>query len=124
MNSSTTGYGVELVQDLNVVVPMSGLMNVRLNLPTFLSRSSEYNTENIDLKMFLNKEKGSIAVSQAKCITHHINIALSAKNKRFTKTFLDAVLSLQLAADVLNNTMRYYICRFLIETLKCLTNTK
>ena len=124
MNSSTTGYGVELVQDLNVVVPMSGLMNVRLNLPTFLSRSSEYNTENIDLKMFLDKEKGSIAVSQAKCITHHINIALSAKNKRFTKTFLDAVLSLQLAADVLNNTMRYYICRFLIETLKCLTNTK
>ena len=116
MNSSTTGYGVELVQDLNVVVPMSGLMNVRLNLPTFLSRSSEYNTENIDLKMFLNKEKGSIAVSQAKCITHHINIALSAKNKRFTKTFLDAVLSLQLAADVLNNSMFYYMCRWLIET--------
>ena len=120
MNSSTTGYGVELVQDLNVVVPMSGLMNVRLNLPTFLSRSSEYNTENIDLKMFLDKEKGSIAVSQAKCITHHINIALSAKNKRFTKTFLDAVLSLQLAADVLNNTMRYYMHRFLMETLKLL----
>ena len=108
MNSSTTGYGVELVQDLNVVVPMSGLMNVRLNLPTFLSRSSEYNTENIDLKMFLNKEKGSIAVSQAKCITHHINIALSAKNKRFTKTFLDAVLSLQLAADVLNILSRNF----------------
>ena len=124
MNSSTTGYGVELVQDLNVVVPMSGLMNVRLNLPTFLSRSSEYNTENIDLKMFLDKEKGSIAVSQAKCITHHINIALSAKNKRFTKTFLDAVLSLQLAADVLNNTMRYYMRRFLMETLKFPTNTK
>ena len=124
MNSSTTGYGVELVQDLNVVVPISGLMNVRLNLPTFLSRSSEYNTENIDLKMFLDKEKGSIAVSQAKCITHHINIALSAKNKRFTKTFLDAVLSLQRAADVLNNTMRYYIFRFLIETLKYLTNKK
>ena len=115
MNSSTTGYGVELVQDLNVVVPIQGLMNVKLNLPTFLSRSSEYNTENIDLKMFLDKEKGSIAVSQAKCITHHINIALSAKNKRFTKTFLDAVLSLQLAADVLNNTMRYYICRFLMD---------
>ena len=118
MNSSTTGYGVELVQDLDVVVPIQGLMNVRLNLPTFLSRSSEYNTENIDLKMFLDKEKGSIAVSQAKCITHHINIALSAKNKRFTKTFLDAVLSLQLAADVLNNTMRYYMRRFLMETLK------
>ena len=107
------------MQDLNVVVPIQGLMNVRLNLPTFLSRSSEYNTENIDLKMFLDKEKGSIAVSQAKCITHHINIALSAKNKRFTKTFLDAVLSLQLAADVLNNTMFYYMIMSFIKTLKC-----
>ena len=112
------------MQDLNVVVPIQGLMNVRLNLPTFLSRSSEYNTENIDLKMFLDKEKGSIAVSQAKCITHHINIALSAKNKRFTKTFLDAVLSLQLAADVLNNTMFYYMSRWFIETLRCPTNKK
>lgn len=101
VNSSTTGYGVELVKDLNINVPVSGLVNVRVKLPTFFTRSSEYNTESIDLKMFLDKEEGSIAVSQAKCITHHINIAMAAKNKRFTKTFLDAVLSLQLAADVL-----------------------
>ena len=69
----------------------------------------KFDTENIDLKMFLDVENGSIAVSQAKCITHHINIALSAKNKRFTKTFLDAVLSLQLAADVLNNMFSYML---------------
>ena len=97
------------MKDLNVVIPLSGSINVKLNMPTFLSRSSKYGTENIDLKMFLDVEKGSIAVSQAKCITHHINIALSAKNKRFTKTFLDAVLFLQLAADVLNNMFPYML---------------
>ena len=80
---------------------MSESINVKLHLPTFLSRSNKYDKENSELKMFFDVENGSIAVSQAKCTTHHINIALSAKHKRFTKTFLDALIVLQLAADVL-----------------------
>jgi hypothetical protein len=103
INSSTTGYGIELIKDFKVVIPMSESINIKLNLPTFLSRSNKYTKENMELKMFFDVENGSIAVSQAKCTTHHINIALSAKYKRFTKTFLDAIIVLQLAADVLHN---------------------
>ena len=103
INSSTTGYGIELIKDFKVIFPMSESINVRLNLPTFLTRSNKYTKENMEVKMFFDIENGSIAVSQAKCTTHHINIALSAKHKRFTKTFLDALIVLQLAADVLNH---------------------
>ena len=103
INSSTTGYGIELIKDFKVVIPMSESINVKLHLPTFLTRSNKYTKENMDLKMFFDTQNGSIAVSQAKCTTHHINIALSAKHKRFTKTFLDALIVLQLAADVLNH---------------------
>ena len=102
MSSTTTGYGIELVKDVKVVIPVNGVMNVRLNIPTILSRSTEYSNEDVDIKNFFDVENGSIAISQAKCTTHHINIALSAKQKRFTRTFLDAITILQQAADVLN----------------------
>ena len=102
MSSTTTGYGIELVKDVKVVIPVNGVMNVRLNIPTILSRSTEYSNEDVDIKNFFDVENGSIAISQAKCTTHHINIALSAKQKRFTRTFLDAIIILQQAADVLN----------------------
>ena len=102
MSSTTTGYGIELVKDVKVVIPIKGVMKVRLNIPTILSRSTEYSNEDVDIKNFFDVENGSIAISQAKCTTHHINIALSAKQKRFTRTFLDAITILQQAADVLN----------------------
>ena len=88
---------------------MSESINVQLHLPTFLTRSNKYTKENTELKMFFDVENGSIAVSQAKCTTHHINIALSAKHKRFTKTFLDALIVLQLAADVLTIRVNVYV---------------
>ena len=101
IKSSTTGYGIELLKDMKYVVPVAkGTINVQFTLPTLLTKNNKYNNEISALKTFLDVEGGSIAVSQTKCITHHINIALSAKQKRFTKTFLDSVLALQEASEV------------------------
>ena len=100
--SSTTGIGIELVKKFELIIPYHGIVNFKLELPTLLSRSNKYIKVNKDVKMFLDAENGSIAISQAVCTTHHVNIALSAKQKRFTKTFLDSLIVLQKAADVLN----------------------
>ena len=52
--------------------------------------------------MLIDRDNSSIAISQAICTTHHINIALSANQKMFTKTFLDSLMGLQKAITVLN----------------------
>ena len=89
------------MRDIKYLVPVAkGTIIVQFTLPTLLTKNNKYNKEMSALKTFLDVEGGSIAVSQTKCITHHINIALSAKQKRFTKTFLDSVLVLQEASEV------------------------
>ena len=106
IESSTVGLGIELIKNLKVNIPYRGIINVKLELPTLLSRSRENNNDILDLKMFLDRDNGSIAISQAICTTHHVNIALSAKQKKFTKTFLDSLMGLQEAANVLNCIVR------------------
>ena len=125
IKSSTTGYGIELLKDIKYVVPVAkGTINVQFTLPTLLTKNNKYNNEISALKTFLDVEGGSIAVSQTKCITHHIDIALSAKHKRFTKTFLDSVLALQEASEVfliLYLVIKHKIMsRYLIKTLQFL----
>ena len=89
------------MKDIKYLVPVAkGTIIVQFTLPTLLTKNNKYNKEMSALKTFLDVEGGSIAVSQTKCITHHINIALSAKQKRFTKTFLDSVLALQETSEV------------------------
>ena len=102
VTSSTAGFGIELVKNVKFVIPYGKVLNLKIELPTLLSRSNSNNRINHDIKMFLDVENGSIAISQAVCTTHHINIALSAKQKRFTKSFLDSLIGLQKAANVLS----------------------
>ena len=53
-----------------------------------------------ELKLFFQNQNGSIAVSQAICSTHKVDLILAARKKRFTQPFLDSIVGLQKASEV------------------------
>ena len=53
-----------------------------------------------ELKVFFQNQNGSIAVSQAICSTHKVDLILAARKKRFTQPFLDSIVGLQKASEV------------------------
>ena len=100
MEISSLGFGIEIGKKVNIRVPYHELVTIDVELPTILTRSAEGNKRIKELKMFFEKENGSIAVSQAICSTHKVDIVLAARKKQFTKPFLDSILGLQRASDV------------------------
>ena len=97
---STVGYGIEVLKKVKVRVPVHEVVTIDVQLPTLLTRSSEGNRNIRELKFFFEKENGSIAVSEAICSTHQVDLVLAAKQKKFTKPFLDSIVGLQKASDV------------------------
>ena len=76
-------------------------------MPTLLTRSSEGDETVSELKLFFQNQNGSIAVSQAICSTHKVDLILAARKKRFTQPFLDSIVGLQKASEVsLLNSVR------------------
>ena len=76
-------------------------------MPTLLTRSSEGDETVSELKLFFQNQNGSIAVSQAICSTHKVDLILAARKKRFTQPFLDSIVGLQKASEVsLSNSVR------------------
>ena len=97
---SSVGYGIEIGKNVNIRIPYHEVVTIGVELPTILTRSSDGNRRIKELKLFFDKENGSIAVSQAICTTHKVDIVLSARKKQFTKPFLDSILGLQKASEV------------------------
>ena len=97
LKSISTGNGIEF--GTNIVVRL-GKLPIFVKLPTLLTRSSLSDSSIKNLKQFLNDKNGTVIISEATCTTHEINISLGSKNKAFTKTFLDKLITLQNAADL------------------------
>ena len=80
-----------------------------IRLPSLFSRSWE-SSENINnIKDFFVKEKGSIAVTEALCITHKVDISDTSK-KTFTEPFIDTVVALNEA--ILNGSAQRQLQEF------------
>jgi hypothetical protein len=97
---SAIGYGIEIMKKVKVRIPYHDIVTIDVNLPTLLTRSWEGNKYVKELKFWFEKENGSIAVSQAMCSTHKIDLVLAARRKQFTKPFLDSIVGLQKASQV------------------------
>ena len=98
--TTTFGVGIDLGRNMKVSIPYHGVAKIDIELPTLLTRGSSGNNDIVDLRAFFGQDNGSIAISQAICTTHHINIPLAAKKKAFTKMFLSSILGLQRVANV------------------------
>ena len=94
------GHGIEVLKKVKVRIPYHDIVTISINLPTLLTRSSEGNKYVNELRFWFEKENGSIAVSQAMCSTHKIDLVLAARRKQFTKPFLDSIVGLQKASEV------------------------
>jgi hypothetical protein len=94
------GEGVTIPYKPHAAVPIT----VNFQLPTLFSRSTSRDNEIQKVRDFLIKDHGSIAISQAVCTTHRIDIAPRSK-KAFTMPFIDAVKGLQIAATE-NDTLK------------------
>ena len=64
-----------------------------IRFPALFSRSWEKENDVNKVKDFFVKEKGTIAVTEALCITHKVDISDESK-KVFTEPFIDAVRAL------------------------------
>lgn len=70
----------------NVALPVS----INMVMPTLFSRSSSHN-DDIDRALnFFTKERGSIAISQAICSTHRVDLQSNSASK-FTQPFIEAI---------------------------------
>ena len=78
---------------------MSSPFTLTMRLPTLFSRSSSKDDEIEHVRDFFRNENGSIAVSQAKCETHRIDISSHHTKKEFTLPFLDAMKALEESND-------------------------
>ena len=76
------------------------MVTIGVQLPTLLSRSTEENKYIKELKFFFEQENGSIAISQAMCSTHRVDLVLASAKKQFTEQFLDSMVALQNASYV------------------------
>ena len=101
-----------------VRIPYHNLVTITVQLPTFLSRSTERNKYVNELKWFLERENGSIAISQAMCSTHRIDLVLAAVRKQFTRPFLDSMVELQNASYV----RKFFYCdySYLLDKKSCI----
>ncbi len=66
-----------------------------MKLPTLFSKFSSKDKAMQNIMNFFVKENGSIAVSQAKCTTHRVDISRPYTKKLFTLPFLDALRGLE-----------------------------
>ena len=108
---STIGYGIELAKEVKVNIPYHDLVTIGVQLPTLLSRSNEGNKYTKELKFFFERENGSIAISQAMCSTHRVDLVLASAQKQFTEQFLDSMVALQNASYVSKSNF-YLLFRF------------
>ena len=67
-----------------------------IRFPSIYSRSWENSEDIKKVKEFFTKEKGSIAVTEATCITHRVDVSDKSK-KVFTEPFVDAIRALNSA---------------------------
>ena len=100
VDMSVIGYGIELVKKVNVRIPVHDMVTINVEMPTLLSRANEGNNYIRDINFFFERENGSIAVSQAMCTVHMLEVILGAREKQFTKPFLDNLAGLQKASEV------------------------
>ena len=80
-----------------------------IKLPSLFSRSWEKEEGINNIKDFFVKEKGSIVVTEAQCITHKVDISDTSK-KSFTQPFIDTVKSMNEA--IMNGTLAHQLQEF------------
>ena len=85
-----------------------------LKLPTLFSRSRSNDDELERVKSFFEKENGSIAVSQAACSTHRIDVSPKA-SKIMTLSFVGAVKGLHLVSNETREKQNAEFKRFINE---------
>ena len=90
----TTGFGIELGMAVNgdVNLPRDG-GDLGFNIPPVFSRSWSNNKDRESVVKFYVKEGGSIAVTEALCLTHKVDIS-DLSTKYFVQPFIDSVVAL------------------------------
>ena len=93
----TTGYGIEtklnLRGDLNLGGGSGDDGSLSMTIPPLFSRSWADNRDRKSVRDFFVKEGGAIAVTEAICLTHKVDIADLSK-KYFVQPFVDSVKAL------------------------------
>lgn len=69
-------------------------MTVNFEMPTLFSKSRSHDNQLEKVKAFFHRENGSIAISQAVCSTHRVDVSPRAPKKALTWPFIEAVKGL------------------------------
>lgn len=87
-------------KDLKVpYIPAIALpLTISFKLPVLFRRGRAKDNEIDRIKSFFENEKGSIAVSQAACTTHRVDLSWKS-SKSLTQSFIEAVKGLNLASN-------------------------
>ena len=95
MKNSLMGFSSSFGNDLEIPYkPYLALpITVNFKLPTLFSRSSSRDDDIDRLKRFFMEEEGAIAMSQAACFTHRVDISIKAK-KVLSAPFQEALKGL------------------------------
>ena len=91
---NSVGKDLEIPYKPNLAVPVT----ITFKMPTLFSRSRSNDDEIDRMRTFFEDEKGSVAVSQAVCSTHRVDISPRA-SKTMTTSFIEAVKGLHLVSN-------------------------
>ena len=100
--ASTTGLGIEVGPSIqadvgaNQVLSGQSRLGASMSLPPLFSRSWSTTQDVENIRDFFQREKGSIVVTEALCLTNKVDIAYYSA-KVFVEPFIDAVKALHLA---------------------------
>ncbi|CAB4058247.1 unnamed protein product [Lepeophtheirus salmonis] len=111
MKTSTMGFGIEVLPELSMNL-MNGLVSNKF--PPLFSRSWSQSNDVEKMKDFFKKDRGSITVSQATCITHKVDIA-DKSIKHFVDPFIDSVKSLHGVTSKSDKVKKVELKRFINE---------
>ena len=103
-------------KDLKIPYRPAVAIPITLNfkLPILFSRSRTNDDEIERVKAFFDQEKGSIAISQATCSTHWVDLSWNGP-KVLTQTFIEAVKGLHMASNQSNLKQNLEFRRFINE---------
>merc|ERR1711974_380942 len=92
-NSMATGFGIETGVEIEGYVSITDADEAKATIPPLFSRAWSTNKDREKIKDFFTRERGSVVVTEAICLTHKVDISDISK-KTFVQPFIDAIVAL------------------------------
>lgn len=117
MKHTLIGLDLSFGEDLEIPYrPFVSIpITINFKMPTLMSRSQSSDNQIQMVKDFFSKENGSIAVSQAACSTHRVDISSKSPRKTFMPSFMEAIKGLYLVSNESQTVQDFEFRRFINE---------